>query len=319
MDRSTRSRHRGASSGFSRERRSTGSRNHSVAGSEQAGTFQGDQYFKNVDWRIDDPETANTDVPLVSVVATVKYEAATISIGGQHDMRVELVVDGDVVDDDEFVLEAGEERFAGGLAYEFPERLWGDGVPVAVRLFRTTRNEIQVDEATKTVQVWEPDGDGTGGNDGTGSGYLNPTITGTNSPVVAGDPISANVEIENGGSAYGSQTVEASIGGIGSDTSQVGLEVGGKTTESFTIPTAGAGAGTYQLSVSTDDASDTASVTIESPPDGGPDNEPSGSWWAGLSSNEKLVVGLGGAAVGYALISGGPSGGGRSGGGRFRR
>jgi len=83
----------------------------------------------------------------------------------------------------------------------------------------------------------------------------------TNSPVTAGDDLTATVKVTNAGDADGTQTVDVDAGQLGSDSASVSLASGASTTETVTVSTSEGDAGTYDLSVSTDN--DTASATAE--------------------------------------------------------
>ena len=155
---------------YGRDRSPSGTRAFGEYGTEESGIVSSDQYFEDVEVTVSGPED-NAPTPLVNVIATVKYDAATITIGGEHDMEIVLLVNGVERDQADFVLEAGEERFAPGLSYDFSSTEWGEDAEITLRLFRTTRDRIQMDETNYNVQVPEPadePADGTGGDDDNG-------------------------------------------------------------------------------------------------------------------------------------------------------
>lgn len=205
--------------GFGRDRRSTGKNNYSAYQSEAgAEALSGNQYFTDVEVDVfGRGQTADSD-PAVNIVATVREDSA-VNLIGPDPMRIELLVDGNVVDTASFDIERGETRFAPGLGYTFEPSQYGSSATITVRLTNVNSSTV-TDEVTQSISVpgEAPDNGGDSGGD-------------------------------NGGD-------------------------------------------------NNDDGSD---------PDNGDDPEQSGiiGYWESLSDTEKLVLGLGGAAAGFALASGG--------------
>jgi outer membrane protein assembly factor BamB/serine/threonine protein kinase/FKBP-type peptidyl-prolyl cis-trans isomerase 2 len=89
-------------------------------------------------------------------------------------------------------------------------------------------------------------------------------ITGTNNPV-AGDPLEVTVAVENIGDEAGSQTVELSAPGLGSDSVGVDLDGGSSTIEELSLSTGNGDAGEYTVTVETGNSSDSTDVTVFAP------------------------------------------------------
>jgi len=88
------------------------------------------------------------------------------------------------------------------------------------------------------------------------------TITGTNEPVVEGDTLVVDTQIANTGGAEDTQTVELAVGGLGTDSMSVTLGAGASTTETFEVTSKSGDVGDYTAEVSSDDNTDTASVSV---------------------------------------------------------
>ncbi len=94
------------------------------------------------------------------------------------------------------------------------------------------------------------------------------SIDSTNSPVEEGDTLTVTGTIENTGVESDTQTITATVSGIGSVTETVSVDGGDSRTETVSVPTGIGDAGTYTLTVSSDDDSDTTEVTVQSDSDG---------------------------------------------------
>jgi hypothetical protein len=85
--------------------------------------------------------------------------------------------------------------------------------------------------------------------------------------VTAGGPLQVTATILNTGDQSGTQTVDLSVGGLGSDSTSVSLNGGSSTQETFSVSTAGGDAGDYTAQVSSVDDSASQSVTVTAAPD----------------------------------------------------
>jgi len=94
---------------------------------------------------------------------------------------------------------------------------------------------------------------------------LSVAITGTNAPVLAGETLTVDTEIENVGSLQGTQTVNLAAGALGSNSTQVTLASGANTTETLSLSTADGDAGRYTVTVSTANKSVSREVRVERP------------------------------------------------------
>ena len=89
------------------------------------------------------------------------------------------------------------------------------------------------------------------------------SIDGTNSPVTEGDTPTIDATVTNTGDQEGTAYITGEIPGVGSDSTAVNLSSGSSMSVTFSIPTSTGDAGTYTATVSTDDNTDSTSVTIE--------------------------------------------------------
>jgi len=91
------------------------------------------------------------------------------------------------------------------------------------------------------------------------------TVDTTNSPVVEGETLNATWTIENTGDLSDTQTITATVSGFGSFTRTVMLDGGESTTEMISLPTSPGDAGTYTLTVESENDTATETVVVESP------------------------------------------------------
>jgi hypothetical protein len=91
------------------------------------------------------------------------------------------------------------------------------------------------------------------------------TIDATNSPVTEGDALDVTATIENTGDVQGTQTVDLTVGALGTNSTQVTLAGGANTTETFTLGTTSGDNGTYTATVSSANDSASTSVTVDTP------------------------------------------------------
>ncbi|MDY7081333.1 MAG: CARDB domain-containing protein, partial [Halobacteria archaeon] len=95
---------------------------------------------------------------------------------------------------------------------------------------------------------------------------FNVSITGTNSPVTAGEPVNVTAEVTNTGEQQGTQTVALEDeDGFELDNREVTLSAG--ESQSVTLSYESAQAGTYTLNVTSDDDSDSTQVMVEEKPE----------------------------------------------------
>ena len=90
-------------------------------------------------------------------------------------------------------------------------------------------------------------------------------IASTNSPVVAGETLSVEAEITNTGESEAEQQVELAVGELGTNSTLVTLAGGASTTETLSVSTGAGDAGEYTATVSTEDATASANVTVTEP------------------------------------------------------
>ncbi|WP_299269864.1 S8 family serine peptidase, partial [Halorientalis sp.] len=90
-------------------------------------------------------------------------------------------------------------------------------------------------------------------------------ITGTDSPVVEGEPLSVDATIENIGDVADTQTVTLDAGNLGTDGTSVSLAGGESTGLSLTLDASSGDAGSYTASVASADDADSTAVTVQEP------------------------------------------------------
>jgi tRNA A-37 threonylcarbamoyl transferase component Bud32 len=89
------------------------------------------------------------------------------------------------------------------------------------------------------------------------------SIDNTNSPVTEGEDLRVDATVTNTGEESDSQRVTAEVPDVDSASETIELDSGSSTTETFTIPTEDGDTGTHSLEISTDDNTDSTSVSIE--------------------------------------------------------
>lgn len=87
-------------------------------------------------------------------------------------------------------------------------------------------------------------------------------IVETNSPVSAGDPVVVTVEITNTGERSARQTIELEIDELGMDAIDVELAAGESMYSELTVPSESTAAGSYVVTVTSDDTTETDTVKI---------------------------------------------------------
>ncbi|MGM0604282.1 MAG: CARDB domain-containing protein [Halobacteriota archaeon] len=92
--------------------------------------------------------------------------------------------------------------------------------------------------------------------------YFTANVLETNAPVEEGAELTVDAEIENIGNDTGEQTVSLTVDGEVRDTTTVELDSGASTTVTLTWSTESGDAGEYDAIVSTDDDSDSETITV---------------------------------------------------------
>ena len=143
----------------------------------------------------------------------------------------------------------------------------------------TVTVESENDTATQSVVVESP-------------ANFEVTVDGTNSPVVEGETLNATATIENTGDLSDTQTITATVSGVGSATETVSLDGGESRTETIDVPTGTGDAGTYTLTVESGDDTATETVTIESEGDteGSPAEDVSDELWTAVTGDGSLTL-----------------------------
>jgi subtilisin family serine protease len=95
--------------------------------------------------------------------------------------------------------------------------------------------------------------------------YLAVTVTGSDSPVVAGETVTVNASVENTGDVAGTQTVTLDAGALGSDTNSVSLNGSESTSVALSVATGAGDAGAYATTVSSADEAAGTNVTVQAP------------------------------------------------------
>lgn len=162
---------------FERDRRTSGERHFGTYGTNAGPELiSGNQFISDLQLDVFGRGSTADGDPAVNIVATVRDDSSVSFVGGSATMRLGLVVNGETVDSETFDLEQGESRFAPGLGYTFPERMYGSDASVSARLTRVKDGTV-VDEVTQSVSVpgtpqdgsdGDSGGDGSGGNGGGG-------------------------------------------------------------------------------------------------------------------------------------------------------
>jgi hypothetical protein len=114
------------------------------------------------------------------------------------------------------------------------------------------------------------------------------SIDSTNSPVTEGETLTVTGTIENTGDEPDTQTITATVSGVGSTTETVNLNGGESRTETINVPTSTGDAGTYALTVESGDDTATETVAIESEGDteGSPVEDVSDDLWTAVTQDD---------------------------------
>ena len=92
---------------------------------------------------------------------------------------------------------------------------------------------------------------------------FNVSIEDTNGPVTEGEPLNVTVDITNTGEIEGTQSVTLDVGDLGDVGTEVSLDSGNATSETFTLETGETDAGTYEATVASDDDDDRVDITVQ--------------------------------------------------------
>jgi len=88
-------------------------------------------------------------------------------------------------------------------------------------------------------------------------------VTGTNSPVIAGETVDVTLAVTNTGGADGTETVRLAVGDLAEVTREVGLAAGESETVTLSVETDGDDTGAYDATVTAGEAQETTGVEIE--------------------------------------------------------
>jgi hypothetical protein len=178
-------------------------------------------------------------------VLEVGYTVENAGTAEGTESEVAMVVAGATVDSDEDVTVPAGETASGTLVFPGVGNLLpGDVIEFTVELADFGDSE---NGSTTVEEVSSPD--------------FAVDIVGTNDPVDAGQAVEVTANVSNVGDAEGTQSVELSIDGLGSDSTTVTLGAGDSTEETLTVGTAAGDDGSYTAAVTT--ANDSASTTVE--------------------------------------------------------
>ena len=95
--------------------------------------------------------------------------------------------------------------------------------------------------------------------------FFEVSIDETNSPVTEGDTLTINATIENTGDEEGTQTIDVDAGDLGEDNVSVTLNANESTQETLSVETGEGDAADYNATVSSEDDSDSTTVTVVEP------------------------------------------------------
>jgi parallel beta-helix repeat protein len=107
--------------------------------------------------------------------------------------------------------------------------------------------------------------DPTDSGDSEGSAVFDATVDATNAPIEEGESLTVDATVENTGGATATRTVSLSLGGVERDSMAVTLAPGESTTVTLSWTTGSGDAGEYTAAVTTDDATDSTTVTVTEP------------------------------------------------------
>ena len=189
------------------------------------------------------PDTVDADAELV-----VEYTVENVGSAEGTESAVELLVGGTTVDSDTDVTVGAGETASGTLTYAGVGDEFAPGDTVA---FTVALDEFG-DSATGSISVEEAD-----------SPEFAVDIVGTNDPVDEGETLEVTVAVENVGTASGTQSVDLSTGGLGSNSTALTLGPGNLEQVVLTVDTEEGDAGEYTAQVTTANSSDSQTVTVE--------------------------------------------------------
>ncbi|MDZ7730549.1 MAG: hypothetical protein U5K37_06030 [Natrialbaceae archaeon] len=199
------------------------------------------------------PEPAFFDVSItgtnspVEAGDTLTVDADVTNTGDQSDTQdITLAVDGDV--DSEAVSLAGGDSTSVTLEWNTDQTDVGS---------QTATVSSDNDSDSTNVTVEEPPE----------PAFFDVTITGTNSPVQEGQTLTVDADVSNTGETASTQDIALSIDGSPVDSQSVSLGRATRTSVSLEWMTGSGDAGNSTATVSSDNDSDSAAVTVEEPPE----------------------------------------------------
>ncbi len=101
---------------------------------------------------------------------------------------------------------------------------------------------------------------------GGGDGEFTVNVTGANVPV-AGEELEVLVDVENVGNATDTQTLDLTVDGLGSTSTNLTLDAGASTEANMTLGTEVGDAGQYEAVVASEDDQDTEPILVVAPPE----------------------------------------------------
>ena len=201
-----------------------------------------------------EPEPADFGVSVSSTNSpvtegeTITVDATVENTGGQQATQtVVLDIDGSTVDSQSVTLGAGES--------EMVSLSWTTAAGDAGDSTATVSTADASAQTTVTVEAPAPDPD---------PASFGVSVSSTNSPVTAGEPLDVTTTITNDGEQSGTQTIELDVAGGVQDSESVSLGAGESETITLSWATAEGDGGDYAATVSSVDASAQTDVTVES-------------------------------------------------------
>jgi hypothetical protein len=199
----------------------------------------------------DSATTSSFSITAASVsTVTISPSSTTVEPGTSNavDFAAEALdqYDNSITDiDSDFTWTATGGTVDGSGSYDSPSSSGTETVTAAY-------NSVSAD-ATVTVQA-----------------PANFAVTITNAPdVVEGDDLSVEAFIENTGDVQDTQTITLDAGSLGTDSTSLTLGGGSSQTVTLSVGTSSGDAGSYNPTMSSDDASDSTSVSVNEPADFG--------------------------------------------------
>lgn len=199
-------------------------------------------------------ETAGSDL----VPFDIAIESVNAPVAGDE-LTVDLAVTNQGEEEQTQAVEIGVPEL--GTDATQVELAGGDSTVVTLALATTTDDageytltaETETDSASTAVEVEE-------------TGGLSLSVLDTDSPIEAGETLTATVSLDNSGTDDEELTVTATVPTVGTESTTLELPAGESATESLRIPTEPGDAGSYSLTVEAGEQQANADVTIEEAP-----------------------------------------------------